>query len=111
MEDYPAIDAVHLNPERGLEKERCGSSGPCLRRAGGGISNRSVALCSIKTTEELWQSLKVEVHCGGEEALKEGICRFLEPTAAEPIGDHSVIVRPDAAIVIGHRIVAGTGVR
>src|SRR5581483_3035863 len=83
------------------------SRSPGLRRAGDGITGWSVAMSLGETTVEFRQAPTVEVEAGFEKTPQQ-LSRFrLFAKARETRADDGVIMRPDGAVMVAHRIVAG----
>ena len=79
---------------------------PRLRARGRRIGDRERRLRSAHPREDLRQ-LVVEVLRGGEHPLDDTLRLGPARVAREPGGDDRVVVRPDRAVVVRERVVAG----
>src|SRR4051794_4917042 len=102
---------VELDAERCLQQREWRRAGPGLRRAGDRIERRAAPLLAPEAAEQFGQPPQVHVGRRVEQALEDMRHRMLEAVAREPERDQRIVVRPDRAVMIGHRIVAHLALR
>ena len=98
---------VERQAQHGLQQEERRAGRPRLRRAGDGIERRAAPGPAREAAEQLGQ-------CGADPCSSAASNRprtsrstpRLEAVAREAQRDQRVVVRPDRAVVIGHRVVA-----
>src|SRR4030095_11689678 len=103
--DAPGFRLEAESEARAQQSERRGRC-PCLRRTRNRVERRPLAPLARKTAEELRQPAQIDVDRCFEQPLKDSRRLLREPVAHEACGDHCIIVRPDRAVVIAHRVVA-----
>src|SRR4030095_11799804 len=91
--------------KKGEERAR----GPRLGRAGDGIAGRSAVSEPRKAAKKLGQALQIEIARGFEKSAEYSRDFALCAVARQSQRDQRVVVRPDRAIVVGHRVVASLG--
>lgn len=62
-----------------------------------------------KTAEQLWQAMQINEQTSLKQTSQNPQHWLAEPIAAESIGYERIVVRPDGAIMIGHRVIADLG--
>src|SRR6185437_4629164 len=107
VEPYLLAFRIELQAERRLDKREGRGAGPGLRRAGDRVEGRSAVGLTTEAAEELGQSAQIHVGRCIEQTLEQGLDLALQAIPREPQGDQRIVVRPDRAVVVGHRIVAG----
>ena len=95
-----------LEAEGRLQQAERSRARPGLRRAGDRILSGRVALEPGETAVQLRQPAQIHVGGGLEQRAEHLRGRPLQAVAREAHGDQAVVVRPDRAVVIGHRVVA-----
>src|SRR5262245_3606567 len=101
---------IELQAERGLDQREGSGARPRLRQAGDRIVGRSAPAAALKTAEQLGQAPHLHVGRGVEQALEDALDRTPEPVAGQAERNQRIVMRPDRAVVIGHRIVARFGI-
>src|SRR4029077_2763781 len=96
---------VEFQAERSFKEGERRSARPGLRRAGHGIEGRPVAVLLRKTAEQLRQPAIVHVIRGAEQAVEQALDRLFVSVAREPERAQRIVVRPNRAIVVRHRVV------
>ena len=98
---------VDRQPERGLQQQENAARGPRLRRAGDRVERRTLAAPPAEAAEQLRHAVEIEEPAGIEAAPPgSSPTGSLEAVAGEARGDQGVVVRPDRAVVVRHRVVA-----
>src|SRR5215212_10880880 len=102
-----ASGGVELQTQRSFDQGEGCRARPGLRRARHRIVRRAAAAASLEAAEQFRQP--AELHVGGrvEQTLEYALDGMLEAIACESKRNQCVVVRPDRAVVIGHRIIAG----
>src|SRR2546422_4109867 len=86
--------------EARLEKEKHGTHGPGLRRAGDGVESRPLARAAREAAEELGQAVEGDEQARVEEAAQDGEGPLLEAVARGARGEERGVVRPRPAGVV-----------
>src|SRR5581483_2239394 len=106
LEGDPARLAVDREAERGGDRLEERARRPRLRRAGDGVRHGPALVAAREAAEELRHASEREVARGVDEDAEEGGRRVGLAVAAEAAGEDRVVVRPDRAVVVAHRVVA-----
>jgi hypothetical protein len=92
-----------------LKQEEHGGGRPGLRSARNRVQGGSLAWSLREATEQLRHAVQVEVQAGFEHPRPALQRQIPQAIAGEPLGDQTIAVGPDGAVVVGHRIVARCG--
>src|SRR5918996_4086678 len=109
LERHAAALGVKAQPETRLQQEQRRRRRPGLRRAGHWIEGWALAALAGEAAEQPWQAPQVDVDRRVEQALEYPGRLAREAVAREPRGDHRVVVWPERAVVVAHRVVAQLG--
>ena len=94
-----------LKSQASLQKQEYAGRRPGLRGAGDGIKCRAFPRPQREATEELRETVEIDEATGFVKPLQNVEHSGLQTIASETRGDQRVIMRPDRASVIGHRVV------
>src|SRR5262245_45972034 len=97
---------IELEPERRLDQRERGGARPRLRRAGDRIVRGPAPAAALEAAEQFRQAPHLHVGRRIEQALEHALDRAIEAAAREPERNQRIVVRPDRAVVVGHRVVA-----
>src|SRR6478609_12047151 len=89
-----------------LKQREGGRARPGLRRASDGIEHRTASPFALKPAEQFGQSPQIHIARGVEQTLEQMSHRMLQAVAGEAERDQGIVVRPDRAVGIGHRVVS-----
>src|ERR1700722_8997423 len=103
--DFPRVRR-EFDPKCRLNHQEQSTARPGLRRACHRIERRSGAAPSAKPAIELGQPPQIHIAGGGEGRFEHLVYMLLEPIARQTKRNERIVMRPDRAIVIRHRIVA-----
>jgi hypothetical protein len=92
-----------------LKQEEHGGGRPGLRSARNRVQGGSLAWSLREATEQLRHAVQVEVQASFEHPRPDLQRQIPQAIAGEPLGDQTIAVGPDGAVVVGHRIVARCG--
>src|SRR5215475_4809224 len=103
--DFAAL-RVKFEPERGLQEQERGGACPRLRRTSDRIERRTPPAPALEAAEQFGESPQVHIGCGLEQSFEYRFDRGLVSVARKTERNQRIVVRPNRAIVIRHRIVS-----
>src|SRR6185295_3421294 len=106
-----ARGGVEFETEGRLDQRERRRTRPSLRRTRDRIERRPPAALALEAAEQLGQAAQIHVARRIEQAFEHLRDRALVAIARKPERDQRVVVRPDRAVVIRHRIVARLAAR
>jgi hypothetical protein len=105
-----AVGHRRVEPEQGAQQQQWAGRCPGLRRARRRIRDRGRELGAVETAEELRQP-SAEEGRRVDEPTGDPLGVLHEPVAHETRCHQGVVVRPDGAVVVAHRVVGSHGRR
>src|SRR5688572_17981099 len=101
------VNLVRLRPklqaERRLNQRERRRGGPGLRRTGDRIERRPAPALTLEPAKQLGKPPQIHIAGSLEQTARNLSDRTLEAVARKPKRNQCIVVRPDRAIVIGHR--------
>src|SRR5262245_40991616 len=102
-----AARRVKLQAKGCFQHGECRAARPGLRRAGDRIKHGTALALAPEAAEQFGQPPQIHIARGIEHAVEQVGHRVLQAVAGEPKRNQRIVVRPDRAVVVGHRIVTG----
>src|SRR5437667_3331683 len=97
---------IEVDTEARLNKREHGGAGPSLRRARDGIKCRRIEPPPREPAKQLRQPPQIHMARGLEQPSEDLEDLSLQAIAGQPQRDQRVVVRPDRAVMVRHRVIA-----
>ena len=101
-----AAIGIGLQSQQASEQEKGGFGGPCLRRTGHRIVHGLAFELALNAAEELWEAVFAKLQCCVVKSLEDYGRFTVQPIPGHAIADDGIVMRPNRAAVIAHRVEA-----